>query len=514
MKKYLFTTQDEMENTGLKELKKIDESVKHDSWVDSGIGIIEADEAFIGKVKNNLPIFVRHIHPVDDVILIENNESDLEKLKEYVENNIDKLNISNTFSVQTRLLKGTDWSYTKYMINSSISSNLESKKYIQDTKQPSQVISITAKKNKAYIGISKTRDNLSSWTGGEHRFKVEENQISKAEFKLLEAIDVFNVNMEKYTNALDIGSVANGWTKVLTEYDMTVEAVDSAEISQELLENSKFKHHKMSVQQFLKKELNSKYDIIVNDARMDAIKSVEHMKSIESYLSDRGIAIMTLKLPKEDFGKILNDSIKSIKTAYRILRIKQLFNNKSEVTLLLSKLASEVVANAKKSDKKELNTDTKKNYQKKDFGKKEFGKKDFGKREFGEKNSEKKDFGKKDFGKKEFGKKDFGKKDFGKREFGEKDFKKKDFGKKDFGKKEFGKKDFGKKDFGKKEFGKKDFGKKDFGKKDFGKKDFGARDGGGNKGRGQEGRKNNKAPASFSRGKSGGQHRNTGARGK
>jgi len=337
LKKYLFTTQEDMEDKGLKELKNLEVSAKFYEWVDSGIGVIDAEETIILRIKENFPIFVRHIHPVDDILFMSNNEADIETLKEYVEKNIEKLNVNDTFSVQTRLLKGGKWNYTKYVINSSLSKILEDKNFVQDTKKPKQIISITVKKDKAYAGISKAKDNISNWTGGEHRFKVEEDQLSRAEFKLLEAIECFNINTDKINNALDINFGQGGWTKVLLEYGMLVDAIDSAELDKELVKNNKLKHYSMSIGQFVKKEYNVKYDLIVNDMKMDSVKSSEHMKSVGKYLADNGIVIMTLKLPKGNFSRTLNDAIKSIKEVYTISRIKQLFNNRSEVTLMLRK---------------------------------------------------------------------------------------------------------------------------------------------------------------------------------
>jgi len=351
LKKYLFTTQEDMEDKGLKELKNLDSSVKFFEWVDSGIGVIDSDETIILRIKESYPIFVRHIHPVDDILCMSNNEGDIEILKEYVEKNMEKLNFGDTFSVQTRLLKGGKWNYTKYVVNSSMSKFLEDKKFVQDTKKPKQILSITMKKDKAYVGISKAKDNISNWTGGEHRFKVEDDQISRSEFKLLEAIDCFNINTEKIKIALDINFGQGGWTKVLLSYGMLVDSIDSAELDKELVKNNRLKHYSMSIGQFVKKDYNVSYDLIVNDMKMDSVKSSEHMKSVGKYLSDNGIVIMTLKLPKGNFSKTLNDAIKSIKEVYTISRIKQLFNNRSEVTLMLRKIKGN-----KESDNIEMKT--------------------------------------------------------------------------------------------------------------------------------------------------------------
>ena len=66
------------------------------------------------------------------------------------------------------------------------------------------IISLLYTTDKGYMGISTAEENLSSWPGGAHRFAQKPEQISRAEFKLLEALDVFGVILPSQGHALDL----------------------------------------------------------------------------------------------------------------------------------------------------------------------------------------------------------------------------------------------------------------------------------------------------------------------
>ncbi len=58
-------------------------------------------------------------------------------------------------------------------------------------RHPVQVVSVVLAPDEAFLGVSRAIDNLSDWAGGARRFRRDPDQISRAEFKLLEALEVF-----------------------------------------------------------------------------------------------------------------------------------------------------------------------------------------------------------------------------------------------------------------------------------------------------------------------------------
>jgi 23S rRNA (cytidine2498-2'-O)-methyltransferase len=62
-----------------------------------------------------------------------------------------------------------------------------------DVRRPLQILSVVVGPEQGYLGLSLAAHNLSDWAGGRRRFARDEQQISRAEFKLLEAIETFAI---------------------------------------------------------------------------------------------------------------------------------------------------------------------------------------------------------------------------------------------------------------------------------------------------------------------------------
>jgi 23S rRNA (cytidine2498-2'-O)-methyltransferase len=84
-----------------------------------------------------------------------------------------------------------------------------------DVRNPEQVLSLVCTPTHGYLGFSLAVENLSTWAGGVHRFKREKEQISRAEFKLLEILNLFQLSLSAGDTALDLGAAPGGWTRIL-----------------------------------------------------------------------------------------------------------------------------------------------------------------------------------------------------------------------------------------------------------------------------------------------------------
>src|SRR5207245_5904296 len=99
---------------------------------------------------------------------------------------------------------------------------------------PQIVVSVLCTPEKAYLGISTVEENLSDWPGGMRHFAQTPEQISRSEFKLLEALEVFGVTLPSGGRALDLGAAPGGWTRLLLEAGLRVVAVDPANLDPRL----------------------------------------------------------------------------------------------------------------------------------------------------------------------------------------------------------------------------------------------------------------------------------------
>jgi 23S rRNA (cytidine2498-2'-O)-methyltransferase len=176
-----------------------------------------------------------------------------------------------------------------------------------------------------------------SFHAGEREYKKDDNFISRAEFKLLEAFEAFGIDPAADENplALDLGAAPGGWTKVLLSSGCSVVAVDPAKLHSQLYENKNLTHLEIPAQRL--PEGIGPFSLIVNDMRMDVYDSCRIMLDMVEKLEDNGIALMTLKLSSGDWRRKTLKALDFLESRYRVIDAKQLFYNRGEVTVCMKK---------------------------------------------------------------------------------------------------------------------------------------------------------------------------------
>jgi 23S rRNA (cytidine2498-2'-O)-methyltransferase len=297
------------------------------------------------------PIFVRHLAPVQDVIQLSNTENGIgelalaiAKLPAFV-----LLERGQHFAVQTRLIQ-TDietasahdkkHTYSSGHVNQLLAEAIaEETGAVESIKKPQVVVSLLCTMEKAYLGISLTKDNLSDWPGGARHFAQTTEQISRAEFKLLEALEVFGVTLSSQGLALDLGAAPGGWTRLLLEAGMNVVAVDPAKLDDRLSRQPHLEHYRGYAEVYLQEKIkrHRKFDIITNDMRMDAREAARLLVEASKCLRTDGFIISVLKLPHArpeiDPLKNVNEALRLLSKHFGIVHARQLFHNRQEVTV-------------------------------------------------------------------------------------------------------------------------------------------------------------------------------------
>lgn len=289
--------------------------------------------------RQHPPIFVRHLCPAQ-VALPRPSAASLAEMARFVS----RLDPSQSFSVQTRLLAETD--YKPFDVNSALAALLAAESGAAlDVRQPQQIVSVVVAMAPgrgepiptAYLGFSLASHNLSDWAGGVRRFRREAGQISRAEFKLLEALEQFRIGLPPRGTALDLGAAPGGWTRVLRQREQYVTAVDPAGLHPSLTSDKGVRHKRLTAEAYLAEGPDS-YDLIVNDMRLDARDSARLMVAYAPYLYKHGVALITLKLPETGRETVLDHSFHILRQAYAVAGARQLFHNRSEITVYLKPL--------------------------------------------------------------------------------------------------------------------------------------------------------------------------------
>jgi 23S rRNA (cytidine2498-2'-O)-methyltransferase len=334
-------------NAALAELRAADPKIKHERNLSPSIALVASSldfNALSSLVIAQEPIFLRHLAPATRQIVLSNLESDLPFFVQTAAE-LEAPPVPFTFAVQVRFNdKPEERPYSPFAVKSAIAGQIIQKyKAEENIKQPEWVYSICCTPDTAYIGLSEVSQNLSDWAGGERRFAREDGQISRAEFKLLEAFEVFGLSLPEEGIALDLGAAPGGWSRVLLQNNFAVMAVDPATLDPRVTLNPDLEHFQGHADKFLAlaKAKGYQFDLIVNDMRLDARQAADFMVLFAPLLKPQGYAISSLKLPhataKLKPVTLVRQALEIMRKAYPYLRARQLFHNRQEVTVLMSK---------------------------------------------------------------------------------------------------------------------------------------------------------------------------------
>lgn len=361
----IVTAQPEFLTAALDELKRLDQGLTSIEVLNPGIALCAAPDVAalmrLAEIKNpnKRPIFVRHLAPAQAVISLANTERDIGKLALAIANlpAFQQLERGVHFAVQTRLLQTGESHinrpYTSGQLNQALAEAIaEETGAVESIKKPQVIVSLLCTTEKGYLGISTSEENLSDWPGGMRHFAQTPEQISRAEFKLLEALEVFGVTLPERGRALDLGAAPGGWTRLLLEAGLHVVAVDPAQLDPRLVAprfivgEPRLEHYRGYAQTYLEDARRGvslpppvrRFDVITNDMRMDAREAARLLVQARQCLRTDGFVISTLKLPHAtreiDPLKTLKEALSLLRRHYGIVQARQLFHNRQEVTVV------------------------------------------------------------------------------------------------------------------------------------------------------------------------------------
>ncbi|WP_054950441.1 SAM-dependent methyltransferase [Numidum massiliense] len=339
--KAIVTIKPDETEAGLNELHQVAPDAKLEQWLDDGLAVIQLPKGFdnlASEWREHPPIFVQHMCPVHLTVSLANRVDDVPNIVQHVQHMHNLLQDRLSFSVQTRMSERFKPPYKRFTVNEAIATNVAQKTGLKlDVKKPEQIVSVVVTEGCAFVGVSLAACNLSDWAGGKRRFAQEKGQISRAEFKLLEAIEVFGISMPSGGWALDLGAAPGGWTRVLRKHNINVVAVDPAKLDRSLVRDGSVHHFRETAQLYFKRDNARTFALIVNDMRLDTKESVALMGEAAERLKEGGFAVVTLKLPKRHSQKTVTQAVAKLERWYNICGVRQLFHNRSEVTVYMQK---------------------------------------------------------------------------------------------------------------------------------------------------------------------------------
>lgn len=286
------------------------------------------------------PTFVQHISPVHLSIEITGDPADLQELALAALSMSARLDSDTPFAVQCR--KGRisvggrhgEAPYTSKDVEVRVGRALETRGFPVDLLNPVDVVSIYLHGSAAYLGVSATEDNLSV-QADEHRLVSAGGKVlvSRAEHKLREALNVFQISLRGVRSVLDLGAAPGGWSRVMADRGVRVTAVDPGRLSDTLAQYSNIEHVPSRIEHVSLG--NVQFDMVLNDMNVDAGESAALMCMAAQYGAPGCAGIMTIKLSSRKPLDTIDRTRHILSHAWLVEEMRHLFHNRQEVTVLL-----------------------------------------------------------------------------------------------------------------------------------------------------------------------------------
>ena len=288
----------------------------------------------IAKLGEAETSYLARIFPVDAEAKISSGADSLAGLYEQVLH-LGKLRKGESFVVQCRRRGSHDFSSRD--VEKELGSMIEEATgAIVDLESPHKIVIVQIFQNLAFIGVADAESVLVKQIRVFRKYEKGQRPFTRAQHKIEEAIEVFNIQIGEDYEALDLGAAPGGWTKVLSGLAKRVVAVDPADLDPETAELPNVTHYKCRSEEI--PEDIGEFDLITNDMNVGPTESAKIMVDLSDRLKGGGTALMTVKFVTRNRRKHIGEAIEILKTRYKDFRMKRLPHNRYETTLFMRKL--------------------------------------------------------------------------------------------------------------------------------------------------------------------------------
>ncbi|QGG56272.1 SAM-dependent methyltransferase [Paenibacillus sp. B01] len=286
------------------------------------------------SIQARKPIFLRHLQPVDASRAMSLDADDLDWLSDWLRLARGQL-AGQRVGVHIRKAEGSPFPYSAADARAVLDAVLAEAGAEPAHKQPDALVAVYASRDTLYAGIGTPQEMLSDWPGGAVRFQREDGQISRAKFKLLEAEREFGLDYSRYSRALDIGAAPGGWTSLLLERGLKVTAVDPAELHPSLQAYRTLTVLRKNASEV--KFAPGSFDLLVCDMSWSPMQMCRLVLDLAPALQSGGTAIVTIKLMHRKPLQTIREVMQRFGEAFEIVGARQLFHNREEMTLCMTK---------------------------------------------------------------------------------------------------------------------------------------------------------------------------------
>lgn len=203
-----------------------------------------------------------------------------------------------------------------------------------DLENPEQVLSVEIFQDLCFMGMNRAGDLLRKKLKRMRCWPPGERPVNRAELKLREAIDEFDLRLPEDGRALDLGAAPGGWTRVLAEHVGEVVAVDPGDLDERVSELSNVTHLRCRAEELDPEEIG-RFDVLTNDMNLDPVRSAELMCEMAGLLQPGGLALMTIKFVTRRRKRHIGEATNILARCYEEVRVSHMPHNAKETTALM-----------------------------------------------------------------------------------------------------------------------------------------------------------------------------------
>jgi 23S rRNA (cytidine2498-2'-O)-methyltransferase len=361
----------------IQELKlMLDMDYSIERYISDSIIVVNSGKDY-GDIKKSLesssPIFIDRILELNAIVDVANGYSELENALDSLAKSYD----SGPLKIEVLKERSSDERHAKE-IEIELGRALESKGDITDLANPHVILYALLNDGKAYVSAESFVDKYSASLDRFRSRNIEsdlvENKVSRAEFKLYEAVNYFKIELSSDMKALDIGAAPGGWTRYLLRNKLKVVAIDAGSINYkampegtkiavvpgngrsiegiegiDVLSTGDLTGKSLDYDLLHIKELFDRiklseliglgpFDILCIDINIPAQEAAVIAAVCADVLKPKGKLILTLKMTDDNVEKNIESSKQALGATYEGIKVKKLPHDRKELTLFAIKL--------------------------------------------------------------------------------------------------------------------------------------------------------------------------------
>lgn len=187
-----------------------------------------------------------------------------------------------------------------------------------------------------FLGYHFATTKFQRWPGGTPLVETTEPVVSRAYFKLLEALLWTGIQINPGDICAEIGSSPGGACQLLLEKQAKVIAIDPADLDPEIAENENLVFFRCRAKEIRKKELKDVRWLLsdVNEAPNYTLDAIEEIVTNQNTKKVKGL-ILTLKLTDLNLAKNIPQWIRRVREfGFQMVKTRQLAFNRKEICLM------------------------------------------------------------------------------------------------------------------------------------------------------------------------------------